>query len=195
MIKYMKAKEKFNEELLKFKSKQEMFNCLFQYDDGKIYWKNNLWKHKIGKEAGYISESTRCCSVYFDTYHLVRSRIIYEMHFGHIFENLEIIHNDNNKFNDKIENLSLGNHNLLMLSSEKPRVNNTSGFRGVSWHKVSKKWQTSITKDQKLIYLGLYHDKSTAIAVYNKALENAITHNKEEIKEIIKKYRKLELAA
>lgn len=50
---------------------------------------------------------------------------------------------------------SLNRQNTEMMS------NNTSGYRGVTWHKAAKKWMASIKIDKKLIYLGLF---STAIA-------------------------------
>ena len=43
---------------------------------------------------------------------------------------------------------------------------NTSGFRGVSWHKQAKKWQARIGVDNKMIYLGLFATPERAHEVY-----------------------------
>jgi hypothetical protein len=45
-------------------------------------------------------------------------------------------------------------------------VNNTSGYKGVSWHKGTNKWRAQIKKDNKVIYLGLFNDPEEAHKVY-----------------------------
>lgn len=44
--------------------------------------------------------------------------------------------------------------------------NNTSGFKGVYWHEIGKKWMASITFQNKQIYLGLHGDRKSAHAAY-----------------------------
>jgi hypothetical protein len=45
--------------------------------------------------------------------------------------------------------------------------NNTSGYKGVSWHKTANKWVVYIYYDGKQHNLGLYIDKHEAARVYN----------------------------
>jgi hypothetical protein len=193
MTAHEKAKENFNKELLKFKSRQEMFNHFFKYDDGKLYWKNGCYKSYTGKEAGVVGANSWKISI--RSFSMRRTRVIYEMHFGNIVENLEIMHIDGNAYNDKLENLALSNRSLTMLSEVRLKTTNTSGFKGVSWNKLLNKWSSYITKDYKHMYLGSYFDKSDAINIYNIVSKNIINLTKEEIKEIVKKYKQLELAA
>lgn len=40
---------------------------------------------------------------------------------------------------------------------------NTSGVKGVSWHKRDNKWQAHITSDSKQIYLGVFETKDEAV--------------------------------
>jgi hypothetical protein len=47
--------------------------------------------------------------------------------------------------------------------------NNTSGFKGVTWHKNGKKWRSFIKVDYKQIHLGLYDSKIEAARKYNEA--------------------------
>ncbi len=50
--------------------------------------------------------------------------------------------------------------------------NNTSGYKGVNWHKKSKLFQVNIAYKNKQIYLGCYKSKHEAAKAYNKkALE------------------------
>lgn len=45
--------------------------------------------------------------------------------------------------------------------------NNTSGFKGVAWHKPSKKWLVSATFNGKRRHLGRYKSKMEAAKVYD----------------------------
>lgn len=49
----------------------------------------------------------------------------------------------------------------------RPRMkNNTSGHKGVSWHKRFKKWQACIVTDGKFKYLGRFETKEEAAEAY-----------------------------
>lgn len=47
--------------------------------------------------------------------------------------------------------------------------NNTSGFKGVSWHKNKKKWVSSIKVDGKSIHLGVFDSPIKAARTYDEA--------------------------
>jgi hypothetical protein len=47
--------------------------------------------------------------------------------------------------------------------------NNTSGYKGVCWHKKHQKWYAAIRKDNKCIFLGLYTDIIEAAKAYDVA--------------------------
>ncbi len=47
--------------------------------------------------------------------------------------------------------------------------NNTSGFRGVYWHKGCNKWESYIIANRVRRYLGGFHNKDDAIAAYQAA--------------------------
>ncbi len=47
--------------------------------------------------------------------------------------------------------------------------NNTSGYKGVYWHKRDRNWQAYIQVNGKRIYLGYYDNLKEAAQAYNKA--------------------------
>ena len=50
--------------------------------------------------------------------------------------------------------------------------NNTSGYKGVSWHKLHKLWYAHISHNKKLMSLGYFKDKEEAAKAYDrKAIE------------------------
>lgn len=63
---------------------------------------------------------------------------------------------DNRKSNLRVATRSENNLN------SKIRVNNTSGFKGVNFHKITRKWRAYIGHNGKIIYLGLYKSKAEA---------------------------------
>ncbi len=45
-------------------------------------------------------------------------------------------------------------------------VNNTSGYKGVSWCTFTRKWEVRIRVSSRRVYLGRYADKESAYAAY-----------------------------
>jgi hypothetical protein len=50
-----------------------------------------------------------------------------------------------------------------------PYINNASGYRGVCWHKSTKKWQAQITTNHKRIHLGYFLTAENAHEAYKAA--------------------------
>lgn len=78
-----------------------------------------------------------------------------------------IDHIDNNKLNNRVDNLQITNqrHN-----SSKDKKNKTSKFVGVSFDKSRGKWLSVIYKNNKLKNLGRYKCEFSAHVAYNKEL-------------------------
>lgn len=49
------------------------------------------------------------------------------------------------------------------------KSNNTSGYKGVSWHRVQLAWSVNIQANGKRIFLGYYSDKMVAATIYDAA--------------------------
>jgi hypothetical protein len=84
----------------------------------------------------------------------------------------QVDHIDGNGLNNRRSNLRTAIHQEN-LCNQKLRSNNTSGYKGVTWHKQVKKWLARIMVDGKRICLGLFDNIKDAASAYNQA---AILH-------------------
>lgn len=70
---------------------------------------------------------------------------------------------DNRRSNLRLATLSQNQHN------RKLNKNNTSGFKGVSWHPSMKKWVATIRLNYKQYILGYFSDPKDAALAYREA--------------------------
>jgi len=69
---------------------------------------------------------------------------------------------DNRKENLRLADIFLNNINKGILK------NNTSGYKGVSWHKYNQKWYAQTSFHNKRIHLGYFNSAREAALAYNK---------------------------
>ena len=81
-------------------------------------------------------------------------------------------HIDGDPLNNCLSNLRWCTHAENMRNRKKHR-NNTSGHKGVSFHKVSGKWRAQIKVDGEKNHLGLYDSPEEAAAAYEEAAKEA----------------------
>lgn len=141
---------------------------MFRYEDGKLYYKDKLMANgkpspRNGKlvntptGSGYIS-------VVINKAQYKVHRLIFLMSHGYFPTFVD--HIDGNRSNNRIENLreatrSQNNHNA------KIRSDNTSGVKGVSWHRQNSKWCAYINTGGQRLYIGLFStikDAANAVA-------------------------------
>lgn len=135
---------------------------IFEYKDGKLYWKaRNSNRVKVGDRAGR-AELGRYRQIQLNGNKLYEHRIIYEMHYGPVPEGMEIDHIDRNKENNLIENLR------AVTQSENQWNRGASGF---TYLKGKGKFQAQIQVGDKRKYLGLYETPVDAHIAYLKAKE------------------------
>lgn len=83
-------------------------------------------------------------------------------------EGLEVDHRDGNGLNNRRDNLRAAtksqNQQNSRLSSQ-----NTSGFKGVSWNKARRKWESNIVLNQVKTCLGRFATAEEASAAYIEA--------------------------
>ncbi len=78
----------------------------------------------------------------------------------------EADHINHDTLNNKKSNLRRCTHSQNC-ANRKIMLGNSSKYKGVFWHKQSKKWQAQIKVNQKLIYIGIYTNERTAAFAYN----------------------------
>jgi hypothetical protein len=93
-------------------------------------------------------------------------RIIWEwVHGQALAEDYEIDHIDGDRGNNRIENLRKVSRRENQWNAQ-TRKDNTSGYKGVSWHKKSQRWAANISIDGKVKCLGMYDTPEEAHAAY-----------------------------
>jgi hypothetical protein len=80
----------------------------------------------------------------------------------------DIDHIDRNPSNNALANLRPASRSEN-LANTKARRDNTSGKKGVWWHKSAKKWAAGITVKRRAHHLGLFESIEDAAAAYEHA--------------------------
>ena len=128
----------------------ELLNELFDYRDGKLYWKKSSKGRTVGREAGSVN-SAGYRIVMINYKHYLAHRIIYFM-FNNKFTQY-VDHIDCDKLNNRIENLREAtvnqNHQNTKLDGR-----NKTGVKNVS--KRGNKYRVGFTHHRKSIHCGYY---------------------------------------
>ena len=134
---------------------QETVKTLFNYSDGKLFWKiKPCFRVKRGQEAGTLgNDNYEHIGIFGKVYML--HRIIYLYHHGYFPKYID--HINGNTLDNRIENLRKVTVTENQYNSKK-RKDNTSGIKGVSWYKRDSKWRAQIKVNGKNIHLGTYTD-------------------------------------
>ena len=142
---------------------KDLLHELFEYKDGVLYWKNSRANNKIkkGDVAGNVKNNGYLyISINNKLYR--GHRLIFLMHYGYFPKYID--HIDNNRLNNRIENLrpataSENQHNSKISS------HNTSGVKGVSWCIREKKWRAGVMCGGITKYSGRFSSLEKAIEV------------------------------
>jgi len=79
-----------------------------------------------------------------------------------------IDHLDGNGLNNQKNNLRICTNSQNLMNRVK-NINNTSGYKGVRLHNLSKKWRAQIWLNSKYYHIGLFNDIKDAARAYNEA--------------------------
>lgn len=145
---------------------QTTLNKLFEYKNGKLYWKTAKAKNiNVTKEAGCLLPSGyRQVGVNGKKYYT--HRIVYFMFFGVLPEYLDHINciRDDNRI-ENLRECTIEENNR----NTKKRRNNTSGAKGVTWDRHANKWRARVCANSKNKYIGMYDNVETAKAAVEEA--------------------------
>ncbi len=140
----------------------------------------NLWRSMLSRCSGkvkahnysYTSKSITVCNIWQNDFNAFK---VWALDNG--YNSLLTIDRINNDDIYKPSNCRWTNAYIQAQNTRKLRSNNTSGYRGVSWHKNTNKWATQIHSFGKRINLGKFKDKIEAALAYdNYVLSNATNH-------------------
>jgi hypothetical protein len=149
----------------------------FDYRDGELYWKHrpsshfvDEWRQKIfnsrslGKRAGTLVNGYYM--VNFSSGRIAVHRLIFMMHHGFLPKIVDHINGET--LDNRIENLREASHSSNLMNMKTPS-SNTSGRKGVSWHKKAGKWAVGIRSNGKWKHLGLFSEFPEAVNCREKA--------------------------
>ena len=137
---------------------QEQVKELFEYRNGKLYWKVARGRMKIGTEAGCLM-SEGYVAIRFGGVGYRAHRIIYLWHYGFIPKMID--HINGVRADNRIENLRpcdavTNQHNTVLNRT------NTSGVKGVYWVPKKLLWLARISHNKQRVYVGHYKTISEA---------------------------------
>lgn len=116
----------------------------------------------VGSLAGFIMQHGYRCICLHGVYYL-EHRVAWYLKTGKWPEQLD--HKDGNRANNKWANLRLATTSQNQRNKKKGR-NNTSGYKGVCWHKPGRNWCAMIEVNGKQKWLGRYSSPKLAHAAY-----------------------------
>jgi hypothetical protein len=128
-------------------------------DDGD-YEELNRWKWHASKTSD-IFYAIRKARVDGNRQNISMHRQILNFPSG-----MEVDHIDGNGTNNRRANLRICTHAENTHNQKLNRVN-TSGFKGVSYHNVTKRWRAYLKFNRKYIWLGSYDSPHDAAVVYD----------------------------
>ena len=139
---------------------------LFRYEDGNLYWQEKIaYKINIGDKAGCIN-SRNYVTILVNKKRYQAHRLIFMFHHGYCPEFID--HIDGIRTNNKIENLRPATQSQNQWNC-KVYKSNTSGVKGVYWHKSHNVWVSAITVKNKKIIVGRFKNIEDAKIAVKKA--------------------------
>ncbi len=139
---------------------QKEIRNYFDYADGVLYWKvKKGYAIKIGQPAGTFDETTGYYRIHVNSKLQKVHRLVFLYHHGYLPKFVD--HIDGNKKNNRIENLREATKSQNAMN-QKISTRNTSGIKGVMWHKRDKKWFVQLRVNSKCHSFGYYDNKELA---------------------------------
>lgn len=134
-------------------------------DEDYDYLNQFQWKLYIGKTTFYPERYLPVINRNKDIQSKIRM-------YNDIGERIGIIglidHKDRNGLNNQRENLRPATRSQNQMN-QGIRIDNISGYKGVTFHKLNNRWMAQITRRSKVICLGYFDDPIKAAEAYDRA--------------------------
>jgi hypothetical protein len=147
----------------------QLLHETFELRDGQLFWRSGQREKPWlkGKRAGTVMlTGYRVISV--GKKRILEHRAIFAM-VNDYWPSRGIDHIDRDKSNNRPENLREATH-AQNCQNRTLDSKNTSGVKGVWWHKGAKKWLAVIHVNRKKISLGFHEDLALAKFIYECAV-------------------------
>ena len=137
--------------------------------DDKMFFilSHHLWRLA---GAGYVSHNYKVRGVdgTRTTKLVYAHRLIMEIEYGSI-KGKEVDHVNLDKLDNRLCNLRLSTR-VLNNVNRKVQLNNTSGYKGVSWSSQKNKWVAKVSCRPKSVHVGFFDDPKEAHEAYSRVL-------------------------
>lgn len=147
----------------------ERMKDFWNYDPetGEFTWKVNHGRVKAGELAGAVQESGKI-QLNLEGVRYYAHRVVWAFKHGECSGDIEIKHINGVGIDNRLSNLKAVTHRENAAFSKR-YSNNSTGYRGVSWHKQHKRYHASIRINGKLKSLGYYKCPQEAHKAYCEA--------------------------
>jgi len=154
---------------------QEKVRELFEYRDGKLYWRINYSPSaRKGYRAGVILTTKLYQQIQIRYQRYLEHQIIFLYFYGYIPKEIDHISDELTEEGIKdnhIENLQSINHSDNIQKSSKTW--GKSKYKGVHFAKSKNKWRAVAIKNYKTYHLGYFYNEEEAAKAYDEfALEH-----------------------
>lgn len=142
---------------------------LYDSASGIFLWNKKGPKRNLGKPAGR-KHCKGYTQIWIDGYFYMAHRLAW-FYVNKKWPSQYIDHINENKLDNRIENLRDVSHSVNLANQKNPQRNNTSGFRGVSYKKRISKFHAQIFVNKKYNSLGYFDSAEEAHKAYLKFKE------------------------
>jgi AP2 domain. len=145
---------------------------LIEYDaeTGRFTWRVDCGRARAGQAAGKVG-SSGYLEIQIHGRSYPAHRLAWLMVTGE-WPAEYVDHVDRDKLNNRWPNLRASSASENARNITAARSNNTSGYKGVSWHGQKEKWRAEIKVHGESRFLGLFDSKEAAARAYDAAAKN-----------------------